>query len=531
MKELSQLEQAVGQLIIGKLPGLDIDEEGKSVLSSGIMGGITLFKENASNLEQLCKLIAAVYKFSPAPPIIAVDQEGGAVQRFDHLLTPLPSAMALAAIDDLGCLKTISDLSAKQLSLLGVNCLLAPVLDILSNPLNPVIGTRAYSSDPSKVSEYGLTVNQAISTAGLLAVGKHFPGHGATLEDSHTHLAINKSDARLLWQRELVPFRACINQLAAILTAHIWLPSIDEDTLPASLSERVTTGLLREYLGFDGLIMTDDLLMKAIADRWGVPEAAVMAILAGADQVLVCGSFNEVRSTHKALLEAVKSGRITQDRLHQSLARIKKGMAQMKPAIPLNQKSKSSTKAGTTSKQQVQEQLNRLQESISAGQSIALEASRAAISVLRGKPLTAVEGQWIVVAPDHPRYKLNLASSLKKAVNNTVTIEDKRYSLNPSEQEIQSIVDICSNRNCIFLTYKTLSNKGQVSLGRALSANCRQCLNVATDIPYDLIGLPTWDNCLATFDPSDLAMEALSAVLSGQIEPSGTCPVSLQIEM
>src|SRR5690606_1274238 len=158
----------------------------------------------------------------------------------------------------------VTRLSAKQLGMLGFNCLLSPVLDVLTNPENPVVCTRAFSNEPYLVSRFGRIVAEAISAEGLVPVGKHFPGHGATGEDSHLSLAVNKLPAETVWKIDLTPFKACLDVLPAVLTAHVWVPCIDEEPVPASLSSRITGAVLRDYLEFDGLIMTDDMNMKGL---------------------------------------------------------------------------------------------------------------------------------------------------------------------------------------------------------------------------------------------------------------------------
>jgi len=522
----SKLEKAVGRLIVGKLGGHELDADTAQALTAGTIGGITLFKENARDLEQLVDLIASIHQQAIQPPLIAVDQEGGAVQRFAHLLTPLPAAMALAAQADLERVQMLAELSASQLRLLGVNCVLAPVLDVVSNPLNPIVATRSFGDDPQLVAKLGGIVSQAIRDAGLLSVGKHFPGHGATIEDSHSQLAVNESDARLLWRRELAPFRGCLDKLSAVLTGHIWLPAVDQQTLPASLSARVTSGLLRHYLGFQGLVMTDDLMMKGVSDRWGIEEAAVRAVLAGADVLLICGGIAQVRSAHRAIIEAVQSGRIEEMQIQAAAARVERHLTALRPA----------PRRGAGARAAREKRLAMLAQRVKAGEELVLSSSASSVGLLRGAVPELASGDWTIVAPKHPSYGMHLSDYLRerlatKLEQGELSLQETRYSLSPAPEEALAIAQQCRERSCIFLTYRTLINEGQILLGRALSESSCMRASVATDSPFDLIGLPNWDHCLATFDPSDLAMQALSMVLAGQIEPAGICPVSLQMRI
>jgi beta-N-acetylhexosaminidase len=524
MTDSNSLERAVGKLLIGRLAGPELDNETKDLLQSGIISGITLFKENAVSVEQLLKLSVSIYRNCQGTPLFSVDQEGGAVQRLDHILSPLPAPMAVAAIGDLNAARQVLELCCKQLNAVGVNCLLAPVLDISSNPRNPIIGTRSYGSEPSTVTSLGLTVATTTARFGIMAVGKHFPGHGATHEDSHLQLAVNRSDAAMLWERDLVPFRGCAVHLPAIMVGHIWVPAVDRDTLPATLSPKVITALLREYLQFDGLIMTDDLLMKAVTDKWGLEEASVRSVEAGAEQLLALGSTHEVRSVHAAIVKAVRNGRIAEWQIEQAVERIESSRRELSVDPRLLPDGDLDSLAAE------------LHDSLSAGNKLSLAVATSAVGMLRGELPRIESGEWVVVAPKHPRYALELEKFLKQALKKNgqskrVKVSEIRYPLNPSAKECRSIVESCAERHCIFLTYRTLSNTGQVRLGKALSESKMERVTVACDVPYDLIGLPDWNNCMATFDPSDLAMEALSIVMTGNMTPEGSCPVSLQTEI
>jgi beta-N-acetylhexosaminidase len=516
----NQVSRKIGRLIAGRIAGTQCSEEEIAGLRDGTMGGITLFKDNAEDLVQLATLINQIYRaYEGGTPFVAVDQEGGAVQRFDHILTPLPSAMSLGAIGDRSVVDLVTRINARQSKLLGINCLLAPVMDVCSEPLNPIIATRAYSDNPNIVRELAKAAALAISDEGVIPVGKHFPGHGATKEDSHTQLAVNQADGKRLWQRELIPFKDCSEFVPAILTAHVWHPSIDAEPLPGSLSPRVTSGLLREYLNFDGLVMTDDLLMKAITDKWGLGEAAVLAILAGADLILVCGSMEQTREVHTALTEAVASGRITEQRLDEAVERVESAMRL--------------TSKNAYSPENLSGTIERLRAQISADYDTALGATCQAMTVLKGELPQDFAGEWVVVAPDHKRYPLDLAARLKEWLGKVdhhkeATVLSQRYTVNPEADECSRIAEFCAGRNCIFVSYRSLINRGQQELAKLLSQYGIPALNVSVDTPYDFVVLPDWANCLATYDPSDLAVEAAAMVIAGKREPAGACPVELR---
>ncbi len=515
MADHEKLNQSVGRLLVARIPGLKLDPVSQQALSDGIIGGAVLFKENAQDLQQLHALTSAIIKHSLHVPVLTVDQEGGAVQRFDHVLTPIPSAMALAACGEEGTIHRVSKINATQLKSLGFNCLLAPVLDVLTNPLNPIIGTRAFSDNPRKVCDIGAEVAEAITEGGLVAVGKHFPGHGSTLEDSHTDLAVNPMDSNVLWQIDLLPFRNLLHQLPSILVGHIWLSSVDPEPLPATLSKRVTQGILREYLGYEGLIMTDDMIMKAITAGWGLAEACVLALEAGVDLLLVCGDINETIEVHHYIVDAVRSGRLPETRIDDAVSRIDKLFSKRPKAV---------TKKG----------LVQFQNELTLQFDRCLAASCAAVTVLRGEIPPINSGNWVVLVPSHARYPMRLVDHLNEIAKerfNALEFSEVRYSIDPSPEEAASIRSQCSERNCIFLTYRSLTNQGQIHLGSLIAIDAREKVQVAVDVPFDCVGMPAWENALATYDPSDLAMRALSKILLGEFTPVGTCPVSLEFQV
>lgn len=528
MANSKKLDQAVGRLLVGRLPGLEMTSSMEKALRAGTAGGIVIFKENASTLAQMSSLGKSIYEASHHPPIVAVDQEGGAVQRFDHVLTPLPSAMALAAgrrgpVEfSASLVRRIMSINATQLKALGFNCLLAPVLDVLTNPLNPVIATRAFGSTPSLVSKLSQAAIEAISEAGVVAVGKHFPGHGATLEDSHTALAVNPYDADALWHTDLVPFKECAPMLPAILTGHIWLPAIEPEPMPASLSRAITTKILREYFGFDGLIMTDDMMMKAVSDRWGLQESAIMAVEAGADVILVCGDGDVVLSVQQALVKAVQSGRLTEERIEQSNKRIDKLFSEKSFDHP---------------------NLDELANYVADSTQITLDASLRGVALIRGQQASVTEidaGAWVVVAPRHARYPMNLSKYLSESLAERalteeslpqISIEEVRYSIDPDPREAEQIASECAGKNCILITYRTALNHGQALLARLLKERTVNHIALASDVPFDTIALSDWSPYLATFDPSELAMRAAAQVIAGQHAAEGICPVSLEYKL
>ena len=286
-------------------------------------GGMILFARNLEQPAQIIELTNGLQARSPhSPLLIAIDQEGGRVSRLPTGFTIFPPCGVIGACRSEELAYAAAAVTAAELRAIGGNMNMAPILDVHSNPDNPIIGDRAYGSEPDIVAGLGLAALRGLQGKGVVACGKHFPGHGDTSTDSHKELPIVKASMELLLDRELTPFRHAIaNGLASIMTAHVVYPALDAQR-PATLSPTILTGLLREQWGFDGVIVTDDLEMHAISDHHGIGDAAVQAFLAGADMLLICKDRDRAVTAMDAVRKAVENGTIPPDRLEASLRRI-----------------------------------------------------------------------------------------------------------------------------------------------------------------------------------------------------------------
>jgi len=263
-------------------------------LARGEVGGVVLFSRNIESPAQvraLCREIRSAAGRGNPLPLIAVDQEGGRVARLiDPPFTRFPPARAcsLFCCRNESVAEGLGAATAAELRAVGIDMNFAPVLDVDSNPRNPVIGDRAFSEDPHTAAALGIAFAKGSLSRGILPVGKHFPGHGDTSADSHEELPVVRAGRQTLLRRELLPFRrAARSGIPALMTAHVMYPALDR-ALPATLSRKILHDLLRERLRFRGAVLSDALEMKAIADRYGIGEAAVLALTAGCDVVLVC---------------------------------------------------------------------------------------------------------------------------------------------------------------------------------------------------------------------------------------------------
>lgn len=322
---MTALRDKIGQLFMLGFIGTSVTEELSGLLRDYRPGGLILFARNLEDAGQIIRLTNDLQHASPdSPLLISIDQEGGRVSRLPAGFTIFPSCASLGLCDAAVAYEAAA-VTAAELRAVGINMNMAPVLDVHSNPANPIIGDRAFGTDPARVSELGLATIRGLQDHRVVACGKHFPGHGDTAADSHKELPVVTASRERLEDTELRPFREVIGHgeqgPSAIMTAHVLYPALDAK-LPATLSSTILSGLLRHQLGFDGLILTDDMEMHAIIDHYGIEEASVLAVQAGADVLLICKDRERQLAAMQAVRRAVEDGRIAEDRLETSLRRI-----------------------------------------------------------------------------------------------------------------------------------------------------------------------------------------------------------------
>jgi beta-N-acetylhexosaminidase len=315
----------IGQLFMIGFDGTTVSSDLASLIAEYKPGGVILFARNLESATQIVDLTNDLQRCSPhVPLLISIDQEGGRVSRLPTEFTIFPPCEVLGHCHSSELAYAAAATTAKELKAVGINMNMSPVLDVNSNPLNPVIGDRAFGADPRIVSELGLATVGGLQDNGVVACGKHFPGHGDTISDSHKELPIVTADRARLEHIEFPPFRhAVANGVATLMSAHVVYRTLDE-TRPATLSSRIIGRFLREELYYDGVVLTDDLEMHAIIDHYGIGDAAVQAIQAGCDMPLICNDRNRIAAAFHAVEKAATAGDLSAGRLAQSFARIRR---------------------------------------------------------------------------------------------------------------------------------------------------------------------------------------------------------------
>ncbi|WP_295998502.1 glycoside hydrolase family 3 protein [Rugamonas sp.] len=316
----NDLRKIAGQLIMIRFPGTVLDAATAGFLKANSIRAVCLFRGNMTDSVQLAKLTSDLRAVMGPDALIAIDQEGGAVVRATWVPAP-PAAMGLGAADDADLCRRTGAAVARAVKALGFNWNFAPVLDLNNNPHNPVIAERSFGAEPQRAAELAMAWMAGSHAERVACCVKHFPGHGDTNVDSHRDLPTVAKSVAQLNELELAPFRFAAGAAPAMMTAHIVYPALDADN-PATMSRRILHGLLREEWNYQGIIITDGMDMHAIAGRYGVGNAAVRALNAGADMVMALGTTETQEETLNTIAAALASGELTMEEVHARLARL-----------------------------------------------------------------------------------------------------------------------------------------------------------------------------------------------------------------
>ncbi len=516
------LGQKVGQILMAGFPGTGVDPEIKRLIEKCHVTGACLFGTNVQDPLQVRELTRSLQELAARqgdpPLLLAIDQEGGIVTRLKWPFAVFPGNMALGAAGSEDAAHRAASVLAKEMKAVGLNVDFAPVLDVNDNPTNPVIGIRSFGADPEAVGRLGTATVRGFQDNGLAACAKHFPGHGDTELDSHLSLPRVPHDWPRLEAVGLLPFRGAIAAgVASIMTAHVTFPAVED--LPATLSQKVLTGLLRQRLGFQGVIFTDSLDMKAIADNFGDQEAAVMAVQAGADVLLPLGSLEHQLMVYQALIKAVQDDFVTESRLDASLRRV----LAMKYRYALPAASFQGL-AGFPEEAHLE---------------IALSTAQASITLVRDDrgliPLRLGGGMTLALI-EFTQVRFSLAEEMRKT-SELLTREIRRrhglvrpvsLSSPPPPDQAARARQVAGESDVIIVATRNADlHPEQGRLVRELLALGKPTAIMALRNPYDLMAFPQAPTYLVTYGDAPCSVEAVVQALFGDLAPRGHLPVSI----
>jgi len=520
--ESMSLEEKVGQMLLLGISDTYVSSTVKQVVSELKAGGIVLFASNLTSTAQAVELTTKLQQEAlknriEVPLLITADEEGGLVSRMPYGMVTMPGNMALGASRNEYLAMLAYYHTGRQLRALGINMNLAPVLDVNNNINNPVIGVRSFGSDPVLVANMGVAALAGLKNAGVGSVVKHFPGHGDTAIDSHLALPIVRKTKEELEKMELLPFeKALQNGARAVMTAHISFPNLTGGTsVPATLSGEILTGILRASWGYDGIIATDDMLMNAIANHFGFKEAVVMAVKAGADQILIAGNPSKQREAQQALLDAVKRGEISEARIDQSVERIFALKAEL-GLFP----------------SEMPEYLDPKTEAEEAGK-IALEVALGATTRLKGegRPLSKNE-KVLLVAVDNNlqgaggRNGQKISNYMRLQLNQKGfdSVETVSISYRPTLAEQAEVVKKAQQADVVLYLTRNATDE-QIELASKITN--KPLILVALQNPWAITDSENIKAIFATYGYTEASLEALTMVLAGKEEAMGRLPVDI----
>jgi beta-N-acetylhexosaminidase len=507
------LEQKVGQVFVLGFEGTALNESNRALVHDRALGGVTLFGRNVENAAQVRQLAADLQSIAePVPLFIAADQEGGLVVRITDGATVFPGNMALGAAGNPALAGEVARASASELLAMGINMDLASVVDVNTNQLNPVIGVRSFGSDVNLVSDMSRESVEGLQASGVSAVAKHFPGHGDTSVDSHRDLPVVPHPLSRLESLEFVPFEAALQaHVDGIMTGHLYLPAIEpQPDVPATISSTLLTGILRAQLGYQGLILTDAMDMAAIKQGRTAASAAVEAFQAGADMLLIAGTSADDRmhlaDGPAALLAAVRSGNVSEERLNASVLRIlqtKAARGVLTQALPAADDSVLNSPAH---------------------RALALHVARSAVTLQRDDvhllPLDR-SARVLVVVPDAPTRSLaqddQLASSLVEGIREFAPLA---VSTTP-----ERAVDAAREADVVvFGAYDLAQDPAQQSTVAELAATGKPVIGVSLRGPYDAAVMPHIRTWLAVYGDRPIHLQAAAEALFGALAATGRAP-------
>jgi len=519
------IKQKIGQCFGVGFSGTSVSDDLRKLVREYKVGNVILFRDNIESAVQvraLCNEIQKLVKDETGyPAFIAIDQEGGAVTRLPPDMVNVPGAMALAASGNTENVSLAARITAAELRRVGVNLNLAPVLDINCNRDNPVIGNRSFAPNAADAASFAVAAIKAFAKEGLMCCGKHFPGHGDTAVDSHLDLPLVDRSLDELEARELVPFRAAIEAgIPAIMTTHILFPQIESQKIPATMSGKILKGLLRECLGFTGLVISDAMEMRAIKDYYGVAKGCALALAAGVDIVYVCHESPDMEASLREITSACEDGRINAKELNASAERVLR-YKERYGAFGLN--------AVEDSVEDSIEDINRRKEQNAALMRSALAAREKgkAPPPLGDEPFFSGCLAYLAnIASTNPLASLSFAPWFAEKLGGSF----RETPVNPASEEIAGIVSALPEASSIVLgTYNGDINRGQIDLACALyeAAQKKKIPFVVVSLrnPWDLSLLPQGVYGLAAWEYSLKSFEAVAAVFRGEFKPSGSLPV------
>lgn len=512
------LREKIGQMIVTGFPSTEISQEMQEVIQHYKVGNVILFSHNIENKFQLGNLVSELQqsftKHTGIAGFITIDQEGGRVTRMPKDATNVAGAMAIASSGRPENAYAAGRITARELKALGINFNLAPVMDINNNPLNPVINVRSYGDSVEIVQEYGIAMMKGLIDGGVMSSLKHFPGHGDTNVDSHIGLPTIDKSLEELEQLELLPFVSAIEQGAhAIMSAHILFPQIEKSGLPGTMSYTIITEILKEKLGYKGLVVSDCLEMDAIKRYYGTAQGALGAIKAGIDLIFISHSTGIVKDAVHLIEEAVVAGDLEEAVIDAAVSKILAYKAQY------------------------------CEVEVPNYNIVGCEVHRRANELMRTETICVVKGE---IEQVHARdeqllfigsysYRSDMASSSVNKNENFAQYLGEHFKaayeimdIDPSAEQIEAIMSNINRYNhAVIGLFNGRENKGQLELVKRMIASGCKVTAITLGRPYDLSLIEGQFTGIAAFEYSINTFRSLIPLLNGEQLPAAQITIQL----
>ncbi len=508
------LMSMIGQRMVTGFPAYSMSEEFIQTVKKYKLSNVILFKRNikdGAQLKQLCADIQTlVMEETGYPAFITLDQEGGTVTRLNDDVVNAPGTMTIAATGNTQYAYDAGLMTGQELLELGVNFNLAPDLDVNSNIHNPVIGVRSFSDDANTVAQFGVRQIRGLQDGHVLSCAKHFPGHGDTEVDSHVGLPVIDKSYEQLKSVELVPFQAAIEEnIPAIMTTHILFPQIEKNHLPATMSRTIMTDILRKKMGFQGLIISDCMMMDAIQKHYGTVNGVVSAMSAGVDLVFVCHDPLLAQQAMDAVYAGVKNGTISETEMVESANRILKEKNNLHPVpkrIMHGYDEQNFKKAQTIVDQ--------------------------SITLIKGEVPNVDQDTLFVSFPVHAA---SFASDAKMPCGHFATEMGEKFGcahivlpIDPTQKDVEKVLALSEGKKHVVVgTVHLLRHDGQKDVLNALVHAQKNVTACALCSPYDAVRFENLQNALCAYEYNSKALSAFYRVLKGELSPVGQLPVRI----
>lgn len=522
IKEMT-LKEKIGQVVICGFQGTKFSDELKTLIEEYKLGNVILFTRNIENVKQMhdlnMQIHESIIKETNIMPFISIDQEGGMVTRIMKEATFFPGNMTIGATSNYEYAYNVGKMMGEELRSIGVNMNLAPSLDVNNNPLNPVIGVRSYSDNPNVVAKFGRNYILGLQSTGVIATAKHFPGHGDTNVDSHKGLPVILHNKERLEKVELVPFKQCLNDTDAIMSAHILFEAYENSGLPGTLSRKVITDLLREKLEYKGLIISDCMEMKAIDEKYGAPLGALMGLKAGLDQVMISATFSKQVEAFKVIEEAVLSGELPMEELDEKVERILKAKERNYKTIEENFFNKTwEEKKEILLKKECKDYVSKIVD-------LSLTKVRGKDLYLNKKTLIVATEPFAMTIAEDELSDRSIVSAIKESGLNADTV---KIEMNLTIDAINEIIEKAKNYEQVLVcTYNATLYKQQALLINKLNNVCEDLFVLSTRSPYDVYQFRAVKNYMCLYEYTPNSVMTLVRYLKKEIKCYGKLPISL----